>query len=214
MRRLRLIGVVVAAGLGPAGAAAQYPGAPGLPGVGISGGSGGFGGGAAPGYGGYGGGYMGYPIYPFGGGLFSNSGPFAPNAFNRSTQPLSPYLNLLRGGNPAVNYFYGVRPGLGNGQVQGAGMGAPMVGSSQLRTGYLPLAGSASDEPVELPVAGQVTKFPPSSHPVVFGNRFGPNTGSGGSGRPGFFGQQGGGQQQRVSQPSRLGGGARSPTTP
>src|SRR5215204_2241227 len=41
----------------------------------------------------------------------SNPSGYAPNMYNRGTQPLSPYLNLLRGGNNAVNYFYGVRPG-------------------------------------------------------------------------------------------------------
>src|SRR5205814_2174073 len=40
-----------------------------------------------------------------------NPSGYAPNMYNRGTQPLSPYLNLLRGGNNAVNYFYGVRPG-------------------------------------------------------------------------------------------------------
>src|SRR5579885_2010326 len=40
-----------------------------------------------------------------------NAGGFAPNMYNRGTQPLSPYLNMLRRGNPAVNYFYGVAPG-------------------------------------------------------------------------------------------------------
>jgi hypothetical protein len=41
----------------------------------------------------------------------SNPSGYAPNMYNRAGQPLSPYLNLLRGGNNAVNYFYGVRPG-------------------------------------------------------------------------------------------------------
>src|SRR3954469_24794181 len=41
----------------------------------------------------------------------NNPSGYAPNMYNRAGQPLSPYLNLLRGGNNAVNYFYGVRPG-------------------------------------------------------------------------------------------------------
>src|SRR5262249_34953104 len=41
----------------------------------------------------------------------SNPSGYAPNMYNRAAQPLSPYLNLLRGTDPAVNYFYGVRPG-------------------------------------------------------------------------------------------------------
>src|SRR5256885_15614959 len=40
-----------------------------------------------------------------------NPSGYAPNMYNRAAQPLSPYLNLLRGGNNAGNYFYGVRPG-------------------------------------------------------------------------------------------------------
>ena len=36
---------------------------------------------------------------------------FAPNTFNRGTQPVSPYLNLLNSTNPALTYYYGVRPG-------------------------------------------------------------------------------------------------------
>src|SRR4051794_22228131 len=59
-------------------------------------------------FGGYGSGGFGSQIAP---GPYMNQGPYAPNQYNRSTQPLSPYLNLLRGSNPAVNYFYGVRPG-------------------------------------------------------------------------------------------------------
>ena len=35
---------------------------------------------------------------------------YLPNFYNRQTQPLSPYLNLLRGGDPGINYYYGVRP--------------------------------------------------------------------------------------------------------
>lgn len=49
----------------------------------------------------------------------SNPSGYAPNMYNRSGQPLSPYLNLLRGGNNAVNYFYGVRPGTQPGAYMG-----------------------------------------------------------------------------------------------
>ena len=52
-----------------------------------------------------------YPQYPYAPG--PAPGNFLPNYYNRASQPLSPYLNLLRGGNPGVNYFYGVRPGTG-----------------------------------------------------------------------------------------------------
>src|SRR6478609_8081937 len=49
----------------------------------------------------------------------SNPSGYAPNMYNRANQPLSPYLNLLRGGNNAVNYFYGVRPGTQSGAFAG-----------------------------------------------------------------------------------------------
>ena len=41
--------------------------------------------------------------------------PYAPNFYNRRQQPLSPYLNLFRGADPATNYYYGARPGLPTG---------------------------------------------------------------------------------------------------
>ncbi len=59
-----------------------------------------------------------------GGSPFGTSGQYGPNAYNRNTQPLSPYLNLLRNGNPAVNYFYGVRQGTNAG-----GFGSPLQGN-------------------------------------------------------------------------------------
>jgi hypothetical protein len=73
----------------------------------------------------YGGGY-GYGPFggAFGGGGYGGGGwggqnwgggPYAPNFYNPQNQPLSPYLNLLRGNNTAVNYYYGARPGLPSG---------------------------------------------------------------------------------------------------
>ncbi len=110
--------------------------------------------GAAPnapgGYpGGYGGGYP-------GGGFNNGLGGFnqvvppsgiQPNVYNRQYQPLSPYLNLLRGGDPGVNYYYGVRPGLPN-YGQGGGLGNQNFGNrgafSQLRNGFFPQAAQSS----------------------------------------------------------------------
>ena len=56
--------------------------------------------------GGWGGGYGGGFGFP---GM--NAQNVMPNIYNPRNQPLSPYLNLLRGGNAGTNYYYGVRPG-------------------------------------------------------------------------------------------------------
>ena len=88
--------------------------------------------------------------------------------------PLSPYLNLLRGGNPAINYFYGVRPWeAANAYQRSAAQAAPAVAFSQARNGFLPAAGMPSGAPTEVPPAGQPVELQSSGHPVVFGNRFG-----------------------------------------
>jgi len=125
-------------------------------------------------------------------------GQYQPNMYSRQNQPLSPYLNLLRGqGNPGIDYYYGVRPGLPSGGQpfanqfgSGGGIGQGGLNYSQMRTGYLPQAGSASPEPIALPDAGQDVILTPSGHGVVYGNTFGisragvPGTASS---RPGFF---------------------------
>ncbi len=114
----------------------------------------------------------------------------AGSIYNRNSQPLSPYLNMLRGGNPAVNYFYGVRPGLGVGQPIGAGMGnAGMTGPAQIRSGFIPAAASPTQEPVELPAAGaEIQSLPPSSHPVIFAGSRG--VGSAAAPRSGVIGSR------------------------
>src|SRR5690348_6570512 len=87
------LGVAAAAGFA-APADAQYPDYP-------------YPAGGAPGY------QMPYPYPP----AAAAAGSFMPNYYNRQNQPLSPYLNLLRGGSPGVNYYYGVRPGTTGGAV-------------------------------------------------------------------------------------------------
>jgi hypothetical protein len=67
-----------------------------------------------------------YPASPF----YQPPGAM-PNIYNPVNQPLSPYLNLLRGGNPGVNYYYGVRPGTVGGT--GQGLGAPFTASGGQR---------------------------------------------------------------------------------
>lgn len=140
-------------------------------------------------------GYNPYAVggYGYGGPMFgplTNPYQSAASIYNRASQPLSPYLNLLRGGNPAVNYFYGVRPGLAVGQPIGQNWGNPMVpGMSQLRTGFVPAAASQSQEPTEMPREGaEIPALPPSGHPVTFGG--GRGYGSAAPSRPGIFGSQ------------------------
>src|SRR5438445_538378 len=84
-----------------------------------------------------------YPNYPP-----LNPANVMPNVYNPQYQPLSPYLNLLRGGNAGVNYYYGVRPGT----VGGAGPfgGASMLAPGGMRAPFMPQLASAPD-PVELP---------------------------------------------------------------
>ena len=95
--------------------------------------------------------------------------------------PLSPYLNLLRGGDPAINYYYAVRPALMNGVSPLGTMAGGTRGFSQLRSGFLPAAGNPTQEPVVMPAGGaEVPSFPTSGYPVSYGGltRFSPGSGS------------------------------------
>lgn len=94
-----------------------------------------------------------------------------PNIYNPQTQPLSPYLNLLSGINPGVNYYYGVRPGtLGMGPMRGSG--APFIAPGGNRPLFFPQLAMAPD-----PLADRTTDpdrvLPPAGHPVVFNNTLG-----------------------------------------
>jgi hypothetical protein len=139
MKRLMMISAVLTPVLAlalPARAAAQYPG---LPTSGFYGGQGW----AGPGYlgpGAVGPGYIGPP------------GPFAPTP--RPT--FSPYLELLRGGSPAVNYFLGTVPDL-QAQAQAARFVLP------------PGLGAAQPGPVTY-IDDLLPTLPQTGHPTVFGN--------------------------------------------
>src|SRR5262249_40602016 len=100
---------------------------------------------------------------PLGGGAT----PYVPNYYNRNNQPLSPYLNLLRGGNPAVNYFYGVRPGLMNGAF-----GSPFTGGGNNMMGrqtFFPQIDTLYDLENTNPQDG----IRPTGHPFGFNNTLG-----------------------------------------
>jgi hypothetical protein len=109
----------------------------------------------------------------FGGGTSAGAYPpptsFQPNnIFNRQTQPLSPYLNLFRGNDRAVNYFYGVRPGTPAGGFVGpAGQGPSMGG---MRFTFFPAAESLA-EPES--VNGQRGGIRPTGHVSGFNNTMG-----------------------------------------
>jgi hypothetical protein len=93
----------------------------------------------------------------------SNPSGYAPNMYNRAGQPLSPYLNLLRGGNNAVNYFYGVRPGT----QPGAYLGMFGQTSAGPRMTFFPGADTLADfgdEPRD------PSKVAPTGHASSFNN--------------------------------------------
>jgi len=141
--------VAAVVGLSAAQASAQFPGQQGNPG------------------------YQ-YPIQPgVGGGGYPQLNPMnvMPNIYNPATQPLSPYLNLLRGGNAGVNYFYGVRPGtVGGGAARGAG--APFMAGGGNRPLFFPQQAEGPD-PLEGNGPDQQGVLPPAGHPVVFNNTMG-----------------------------------------
>lgn len=115
-------------------------------------------------------------------------GNVMPNYYNRQSQPLSPYLNLLRGGNPGVNYFYGVRPGT-TGAAGGFGPQVPF-GYSQNRGGFIPAASNPEQEPVSVSADTTIPYIPSAAHPVIFGGGRMPGGGLSAAGRPGFAGTQ------------------------
>ncbi|MBA4062517.1 MAG: hypothetical protein C0501_02200 [Isosphaera sp.] len=109
-----------------------------------------------------------------------NPSAIMPNVYNPVNQPLSPYLNLLRGGNAGVNYYYGVRPGTVAAGF-GAFGGAPFVAGGGNRPLFFPQLAPA-DPSGGGPGAGYV--LPPAGHPAVFNNT--------GGYFPSPFGQAGG----------------------
>lgn len=110
------------------------------------------------------------------------------NGFNRPAQTLSPYLNFNRGGDPAVNYFNGVRPFVQSGGNFG-GMGNGSIGNGPRQT-FFPYA-----EPFEPLTAEETatTGIRPTGHPIGYGNTMGYYGGSTGSGMRGTGAVQGAG---------------------
>ncbi len=188
----KLLAAVCVAGLGAGPgegtARGQYltPGYP-QPGFPQQGSGGGYGYGSSP-----------FPNNGYGAGSYSNTAPYGPNVYNRSQQPLSPYLNLNRGSNPATNYYYGVRPGTVGGGGGGTG-GSANVAPGGSRTQFFPQQADPLADPEQ---PGAV--LPPAGHPVVFNNTLGYFPGGFGNGRgtrPGLLGA--GNQAGRAAAPRR-----------
>jgi hypothetical protein len=118
---------------------------------------------------------------------------FAPNSYNRGTQPLSPYLNLGNSFNPAASYYYGVRPGTmgpnGLGPTYGSGPQRPPAASRL----FLPPAPAARDPEPLAPGDTPTTTLRSPGGAVSYGNVFGSSSVGVGGGRFGFFGGSGGG---------------------
>jgi hypothetical protein len=114
---------------------------------------------------------------------------YMPNIYNPQNQPLSPYLNMLRGGNAATNYYYGVRPGTVGMGGRGFG-GAPFMAWGGNRMMFFPQLAIAPD-PLSDTTGQPASVLPPAGHPVVFSNTMGffPSPyGQAGGSRPGLAG--------------------------
>jgi hypothetical protein len=85
---------------------------------------------------------------------------------------LSPYLNLLNGANPALNYYYGVRPMNLPQQVPSypGGTSSPSFSSAAPSLFFRPVAPKELDD---TPGTKQKFLLPPPGSPVSFGNSFG-----------------------------------------
>jgi hypothetical protein len=134
-----------------------------------------------------------------------NSYPFMPPQYGPGYQTmLSPYLNFLRGGDPAANYFLGVLPEFQRRENRNQFRG--QIGALQIVTAPL-------RNPLEEPLSDVPTQFANSGHPTAFGYTgtfFGGTGGASPLGGPrGQPQRQGGGQAARQYAP--LGGGSPPP---
>ena len=117
--------------------------------------------------------------------------------------PLSPYLNLLNGNNPALNYYYGVRP-----LLPGAGM--PRGGFQQSYQNPATPGGffqPTSPKAAPYPEPDDTKKFtlPSPGGPVSFGNSFGSSRAGVVGGRTGYFsGAKGGGTAPPANTPPTI----------
>lgn len=84
--------------------------------------------------------------------------PFRPPQYGPGYQTqLSPYLNLLRGGDPAANYFIGVVPEFQRRQDRNA-----LYSSVQGLANQIPLPPGITDRDIDVPLSS-------AGHPTAFG---------------------------------------------
>lgn len=117
--------------------------------------------------------------------------PYFPPPNSTSIRPpLSPYLNLLNGVNPALNFYYGVRP-----FTAPPGSLGSLAPGNFAPGGFSPGGGGSlfvQPTPPQLdPLAepDDVKKFrlPSPGNPVVFGNRFGSSRAGVVGNQPGYY---------------------------
>jgi hypothetical protein len=130
-------------------------------------------------------------------GQFPSQNNFMPNIYNPQTQPLSPYLYGVRGSNPAVDYYFGTRPGTVGGGGRGMG-GAPFMATGGYRPMFFPQLANAPEPFAQAGVTSPNSVLPPAGHPVVFSNTLGffPSPFGQAGGRSGLAGLGGVGQKK------------------
>jgi hypothetical protein len=90
-----------------------------------------------------------------------NTYPYLPPQYGPGYQtPLSPYLNFLRGGDPAANYFLGVLPEFQ--RRENANQFRAQIGGLQILTAPL-------RTPAEIAAQDIPRGFGPTGHPTAFG---------------------------------------------
>ncbi len=138
--------------------------------------------------------------------------PYYPPPANSASirPPLSPYLNLLNGFNPALNYYSGVRPYTTPGVTGGMAPGGTGPGGGGMIFQPLP-----QTDPLAEPKDPKAFTLPSPGNPVVFGNKFGSSRAGVVGPQQGFFSgptPQGGASGQGGGQPAG-GQGQGAPTT-
>ena len=101
-----------------------------------------------------------YPVSPYG--QYYNPYTRSPGANPGGGPRLSPYLNLLRGGNPAANYYLGVVPEIDRRRYEA--ISQAQIQGLQLSTAVPPI----NPEDTDLAFATSIT-----GHPAVFNNTTG-----------------------------------------
>jgi hypothetical protein len=152
--------------------------------------------------------------YPSPYGPIAGPQSFAPNYFNRGTQPVNPYLNLLNSTNPALSYYYGVRPGTMGPNNLGPtfGSGAPLAPPVGRGLFLPPPVAADRDQTFDLTPR---TSLPSPGGAVTYGNFFGSSrVGVNNSPRTGFTGGGGGAAGGSTIPPARTGTGSGGPSIP